>query len=103
MKQMASRALIATCFTLVFGPEDGGDMFFKTPSYIPEDRTLHKHCCENLRFYIQISCLLGLDAGTSSFNWAQQSRFFTSGWRQSLASKTSSRVKIGMMNNVQSS
>jgi hypothetical protein len=42
---------------LFFDHEDGGDMFLRnifdfqrtTRSYIPEDRTLHKHRCENLK------------------------------------------------------
>jgi hypothetical protein len=40
---------------LFFGPEDGGDMFFDfqrtTQLYIPEERTIHNHLCENLKFY----------------------------------------------------
>jgi hypothetical protein len=47
---------------LFFGLEDGGDVFFKTLvdfqrttlRYIPEDRALHNHCCENLKSYIFI-------------------------------------------------
>jgi hypothetical protein len=55
---------LATCFhfgfqlSLFFDPEDGGDMFLRkvglqrtTPHYIPEDRTLHNHRCENLGSY----------------------------------------------------
>jgi hypothetical protein len=44
-------------FGIFFGPEDGGDMFFRksvdfqrsTWHCIPEDRGLHSHCCENLK------------------------------------------------------
>jgi hypothetical protein len=50
---------LAACFMLVscFDPEDGGDMFLRkvgcihgtSQRYIPEDRTLHNHHCENLK------------------------------------------------------
>jgi hypothetical protein len=42
-------------------PEDGGDVFHRnvglhlkdcTGRYIPEDGTLHNHCCESLKSYI---------------------------------------------------
>jgi hypothetical protein len=56
-------ALLVTCFhadfllSLFFDPEDGGDMFpwnvgWLSTDYmanIPEDDTLHNHCCENLK------------------------------------------------------
>jgi hypothetical protein len=35
--------------------EDEADMFLFQPTtrrYIPEDRTLHNRCCENLKYYI---------------------------------------------------
>jgi hypothetical protein len=65
VKKVASLALSATCFTMVFlldlffDPEDGGDIFFRnidgfqrtTRFYAPEDRTLHNYSCENLKFY----------------------------------------------------
>jgi hypothetical protein len=47
------------CIGLFFNPEDGGNIFLRkvgfdfaqtTRRYIPEDRTLHNHRCENLKF-----------------------------------------------------
>jgi hypothetical protein len=55
-----------------FGPEDGGDMLSENSvdiqqtllRYIPEDRTLHNHRCDNLKSYIStlggISFLLSI-------------------------------------------
>jgi hypothetical protein len=44
---------------LLFDPKDGGNMFLWNVSwlstmwhYIPEDRTLHNHCCEDLESYL---------------------------------------------------
>jgi hypothetical protein len=42
-----------------FYPEDGGNMFLQksvdfqwtAQHYIPEDKSLHNHCCENLKPY----------------------------------------------------
>jgi hypothetical protein len=57
--QVTSRALLHSGFGLglFFNPGDLGDMFLcnvvdfqqTTWHYIPEDRTLHNHCCENLK------------------------------------------------------
>jgi hypothetical protein len=33
------------------------DFQWTTPCYITEDRTLHNHCCENLKSYMIIPCL----------------------------------------------
>jgi hypothetical protein len=42
---------------LFFYPEDGGGMFLRnfgwlSTDYIQEDNTLHKHRCENIKFFI---------------------------------------------------
>jgi hypothetical protein len=45
--------------SLFFDPKDGGDMFLRKfgrlsvdyMAYILEDRTVHNHCCENLKSY----------------------------------------------------
>jgi hypothetical protein len=47
---------------LFFSSEDGSDMFLRnikrlqqtTWHYIPEDRTLHDHCCEKLKYYTEL-------------------------------------------------
>jgi hypothetical protein len=44
---------------LLIDPADGGDMFLRnvglhkrtTRHYAPEERTLHDHCCDNLKSY----------------------------------------------------
>jgi hypothetical protein len=65
MKQAASRAQLAACFmpvscmayasTLKMGAtcssETLVDFHWTTQCYIPEDMTLHNHCCENLKSY----------------------------------------------------
>jgi hypothetical protein len=62
-------ALLATCFqdgfmlSLFFDSEDGDNMFLWNVGrfqqtiwrYIPEDSTLHNHCCENLKCYLTYS------------------------------------------------
>jgi hypothetical protein len=63
-------ALLIICFMLVsclanFNHEDGGDIFLWNlgwlstdyTMYIPEDRTLKNHCCENLRSHERINIL----------------------------------------------
>jgi hypothetical protein len=46
VKQAASKALLAACSS-----ETSVDFHRTTRRYIPEDRTLHKHGCENLKSY----------------------------------------------------
>jgi hypothetical protein len=60
---IASRALLAACFmpvscvayslTLkmeaIYFSEMVVDFHYTTQHYIPEDRTFHSHCCENLK------------------------------------------------------
>jgi hypothetical protein len=59
-EQARNRSRTSACYLLhaciFFDPEDGGDIFvrnfldFKRTTWrIPEDRTLHNHCCENLK------------------------------------------------------
>jgi hypothetical protein len=62
----ASNALLATCFMLlscsayfltlkmeaICSSEKSVHFQWTTRRYIPEDRTLHNHCCENLKSYI---------------------------------------------------
>jgi hypothetical protein len=49
-----------------FNFDDGGDIFLGnarcllmdyTTLYYPENRSLHKHCCENLKCFLQILIL----------------------------------------------
>jgi hypothetical protein len=50
---------------LLFKPEDTDDMFLRNVDwlsttawcYIPEDRTLHNHRCENIKSYTACVCL----------------------------------------------
>jgi hypothetical protein len=57
MSELACSQLLHASFLLrlSFDHEDGGhmsDSFERTTRhYIPEGRTLHNHCCENLKFH----------------------------------------------------
>jgi hypothetical protein len=51
MTQAASRAMEATCSS-----EKSPDFHLTARSYIPEDITLHKHGCENHKYYKIIIC-----------------------------------------------
>jgi hypothetical protein len=50
MKQAAKRACMAYPLTL----KTSVDVQRTTRRYIPEDRTLHKHHCENLKSYTEV-------------------------------------------------
>jgi hypothetical protein len=60
MKKAAGKALHAACLTYSSTLKMGVTRFSKksvdvqqtTQHHIPEDRTLHYHCCENLKTYI---------------------------------------------------
>jgi hypothetical protein len=41
----------------IFSSETSVDAQQTTRRYIPEDDTLHNHCCENLKFLIVIHCI----------------------------------------------
>jgi hypothetical protein len=46
MKQASSKALLVACSSKMLV-----NFQWTTQRYIPEDRTLHNHCCENLKSY----------------------------------------------------
>jgi hypothetical protein len=54
----------AFSFGLIFDPKDDGDISYEIPvdfqritrRYIPEDRTLHNHRCENPISYKVVGC-----------------------------------------------
>jgi hypothetical protein len=86
-------ALLSTFFHtgfllgLFFNPEDGGDMFLRnvgwlstdyTARYIPEDRTLHEHRCENLKSHIhkpvQLQVCVGFEGSVRRLSYGMLRR-----------------------------
>jgi hypothetical protein len=57
MKQAASRAIIISTLKMeaIFSSETSVDFHRTTRRYIPEDRTLYNHGCENLKSYITLA------------------------------------------------
>jgi hypothetical protein len=65
--------IISFCRNYFFYPEDGGDMFLRNVCltqqtarrHIPEDDTLHNHCCENLKSYVIFLVSRSCDSSTN--------------------------------------
>jgi hypothetical protein len=73
---------------LFFEPEDGGDIFLwevgwffqRTTWHIPEDKTLHNHRCENLKFFTESTFVSLHDAITNEIirvGWWDEWRILT--------------------------